>query len=493
MSLCELCLDPYYRTIEGFSVLVEKDWISFGHQFAKRTGHRENKVEDTQRSPIMLQWCDCVFQLLQQFPRHFEFNSFFLVTLMSHLYSCRFGTFFCNTEVMRKKLRLGDKTVSLWTYMMCSPAACRGEFTNPLYAPNGLGSGDAISEFGVWKDPQRVYDVINKPHIPQTAEEGAGGGLQKIDEKAATADAGAEGGATSVNGEQANGAAADDGQPHYVAAPSDASAPAGVVTAASNEAEEKKPSADVEASVSGTQAQPTEETKEAAPAEEKESDIPPDADPLLKSPSFTKQISAASASSSLPSIITARPARSSSVSDEPPSPRKTSIGRGGGDGSHKDYTGAVLYPSFSYKKVVLWSDWFLRFHSDQAEHSSAFGPLGPGSVPPGGATTTHWLGNDGLWSRTVRQLSEEKRAEEDERERLEQEVAELRARLDKAGLSSEVSGAAGERERAKRKEKPPRPVRVFDVSRAENALMEDLPDLSNVHEENDPEDAAADV
>lgn len=40
---------------------------------------------------------------LFKFPAAFEFNEYFLVTILDHLYSCLFGTFLCNSEQQRLK------------------------------------------------------------------------------------------------------------------------------------------------------------------------------------------------------------------------------------------------------------------------------------------------------------------------------------------------------------------------------------------------------
>lgn len=97
-ALAMLLLDPYYRTVRGFEVLIEKEWLSFGHKFQQRIGHGDNHHSDADRSPVFLQFIDCVWQVSKQFPHALEFNEHFLITILDHLYSCRFGTFLCNTE-----------------------------------------------------------------------------------------------------------------------------------------------------------------------------------------------------------------------------------------------------------------------------------------------------------------------------------------------------------------------------------------------------------
>ena len=61
-------------------MLVEREWLAYGHKFGERCGHMGEDVN--QRSPVFLQWLDCVHQLLHQFPCDFQFNHNFLVHIM---------------------------------------------------------------------------------------------------------------------------------------------------------------------------------------------------------------------------------------------------------------------------------------------------------------------------------------------------------------------------------------------------------------------------
>ncbi|XP_078106511.1 phosphatidylinositol-3,5-bisphosphate 3-phosphatase MTMR3 isoform X1 [Sander vitreus] len=117
VALSKLLLDPYYRTVEGFQVLVETDWLDFGHKFADRCGHGENSEDLNERCPVFLQWLDCVHQLQRQFPCSFEFNEAFLVKLVQHTYSCLFGTFLCNSGKEREDRHVQERTCSVWSLL----------------------------------------------------------------------------------------------------------------------------------------------------------------------------------------------------------------------------------------------------------------------------------------------------------------------------------------------------------------------------------------
>eukprot|EP00943_MAST-04B_sp_MAST-4B-sp1_P009545 g9545.t1 len=114
-ALSELLLDPYYRTIDGFAILVEKHWCSFGYKFHDRCGHGDGNPKSEERSPIFLQFLDCVWQLLQQYPNAFEFNAAFLLLLADAHMSCLYGTFLFNTEMDRLAHNVFEETVSIWT------------------------------------------------------------------------------------------------------------------------------------------------------------------------------------------------------------------------------------------------------------------------------------------------------------------------------------------------------------------------------------------
>ncbi|KAH9980851.1 protein-tyrosine phosphatase-like protein [Lactifluus volemus] len=161
-AVSQLCLDPYYRTTRGFQVLIEKDFVSFGHKFLDRCGHLSSEkfflapldsgggsadvaqalfasvqnrfsgnhhIKET--SPVFHQFLEAVRNIQRQFPTRFEFNELFLRDLHTHLYSCQFGTFLFNSERDRREGATG--TVSVWDYMNSPPQA--ETYVNPDYNP----------------------------------------------------------------------------------------------------------------------------------------------------------------------------------------------------------------------------------------------------------------------------------------------------------------------------------------------------------------------
>lgn len=126
-SLAQLFLDSHYRTIDGFKVLVEKEWISFGHPFEMRCAHSQPRAsrQEDQMAPVFLQFLDCVWQIMRQQQHFFEFNTRYLLTLADHIYSCRFGTFLFNSDLDRVSSALYLSSLSLFIVIFSYPTLHR--------------------------------------------------------------------------------------------------------------------------------------------------------------------------------------------------------------------------------------------------------------------------------------------------------------------------------------------------------------------------------
>ncbi|XP_036169027.1 myotubularin-related protein 9 isoform X2 [Myotis myotis] len=136
-SLAQIILEPRSRTIRGFEALIEREWLQAGHPFQQRCAQSAYcSSKQKWESPVFLLFLDCVWQILRQFPCSFEFNENFLIMLFEHAYASQFGTFLGNNESERCKLKLQQKTMSLWSWV--NRPSELSKVTNPLFEANSL-------------------------------------------------------------------------------------------------------------------------------------------------------------------------------------------------------------------------------------------------------------------------------------------------------------------------------------------------------------------
>ena len=133
-SMSMILLDPYYRTLRGFIILIEKEWVSFGHKFGDRLGWTgKYGYKDEEKSSIFQQFLECIYQLLCQSPNIFEFNEYLLLFLMENAHSGWYGNFLFNCEKERKENQ--STMISIWTPILQSSKL----YINQSYQPtNGV-------------------------------------------------------------------------------------------------------------------------------------------------------------------------------------------------------------------------------------------------------------------------------------------------------------------------------------------------------------------
>ncbi|XP_071369241.1 myotubularin-related protein 6 [Centroberyx affinis] len=162
-SLGALLMDPYYRTIKGFMVLIEKDWISFGHKFADRCDQLDGDPKEV--SPVFTQFLECVWQLSEQFPQAFEFSEWFLLQIHEHVHSCQYGNFLGNNQRQREELQLRERTHSLWAFLLSE----QQNYMNPAYSPAYAEAHPVLEpstlpyHFKFWRNMYHQFDRSMHP------------------------------------------------------------------------------------------------------------------------------------------------------------------------------------------------------------------------------------------------------------------------------------------------------------------------------------------
>jgi len=166
-ALSQVLLDNYYRSAEGFLVLVRKEWMWFGHMLSTRNGNFGNsgvpRTRRDQRSPVFVQWLECVYQIYRKFPGAFQFTEQFLLDIGKCWHSGEFGDFFFNCD---KERRNATSTYAIPRSMQKWFMRCLAEPDNPYIKNDSdwerssiLNYQFAVKDLVLWERLYCAYDA----------------------------------------------------------------------------------------------------------------------------------------------------------------------------------------------------------------------------------------------------------------------------------------------------------------------------------------------
>jgi len=130
------------KRIPGVAALLIPGFIGYSprgncwrHMSRWSAQQGDETMREDERCPVFHQFVDCLWQIIRQYPTHFQYNEAFLIALSNNVYSCQFGTFFCNNDKEREEKGVKRGTISLWSYLNSNAV----EFLNPFYLEKEAG------------------------------------------------------------------------------------------------------------------------------------------------------------------------------------------------------------------------------------------------------------------------------------------------------------------------------------------------------------------
>ena len=117
--------------------------------------------------------------MLLQFPCHFEFNLTYLLKLAEHTYSNLFGNFLVNNLAERRRLKIKERTRSIWGYLRSHPS----KFRNFLFVRRDevLWPRCEVRDLLLWQDVYMGESAASQIIKEVTGSQSGNGSVEETD------------------------------------------------------------------------------------------------------------------------------------------------------------------------------------------------------------------------------------------------------------------------------------------------------------------------